>query len=264
LIRESFWAFLDKHKLLDILIWEFSSRSYRQQYGQTYLREVVLRHPVRAWLGLQRYRRLVRQGGDQGPVVDLDGGVCLERFREKPGRCLVALGYCEKPLRGCPSGRFNHRCLYLDEGAGKYPAGVCLGCRIQKTAQDVLPLGLNFHIMTSAEDIARDILIPTLKAGRFMAGVFFLCPYSAEAFIWPLYTCGIASYLVYYHQGNCQNYAQFIAADQGDKPQRTRLAAKEQNWWQKFLSLLPPRPWPPQRFVLEGNIYVPQEAPASG
>jgi len=221
---------LDQSRFLGLPIWEFSFRSLPRRYGRLFLREIAFRHPVRTWRGLSAYRGFYRHLRPDGEMIRLFGGDLAE-WRQNTVALdegfLVALGYCQKPL-DCPAGRFNHDCYALT-----FPdlltiekerlAKPCRRCDIRATGRAALAAGASFYIMTSAEDIAHHMFIPTLRRGRFQHGLFVLCAYSAPAMILPLLICGIQAMIVSYSEGDCRDYPQFLAADVGIKDERTQL-----------------------------------------
>jgi len=144
-----------------------------------------------------------------------------------PGESLlVATGFCQKPFT-CPAGRFNHDCSYLSrstsDAATAFPA-VCAGCAIRVLGQSALRAGASFAILTSAADIAHDILLPSLEERRFTHALFAVCPYSVEPMHLALLSGDIEGYIVWYEAGACANYDQWLRADGGDKPERTTLS----------------------------------------
>jgi len=267
---------LDKYSFLGLNIWNFSLNSLRRMYGKLFISEVILKHPWRTWEGLQKYKRLVRKGKNQGEIVNLSPGnqqdLSQKMTRERL-KSLVAVGYCQKPPEtanqpGCPSGRFNHHCLFLEEfdlNNPKQPRPIpCAKCSVRRIGVQALRLGLTFHIMTSAADIARDILIPSLARQQYKYGLFFLCPYSSEAFIFPLFTCRMEAFLIRYQSGNCENYYDFIAADVGDKAEQTSISPLAWRWWQRLTrqmkQIIKDAPRQFTHFNVHGNMLIPVEA----
>lgn len=265
---------LDKHSFLGFNIWDFSLNSLRQMYGKLFISEVILKHPLRTWEGLQKYKKLLRKGENQGEIVNLSSGNwqdLSQKIISKPEESLVAVGYCQKPVKtnnhsGCPSGRFNHHCLFLEElnlDSLKQPLPLpCAKCSVKKLGIQALELGLTFYIMTSAADIARDILIPSLDRHKYKYGLFFLCPYSSEAFIFPLFTCRIHAFLIRYQRGNCEDFDDFIAADMGDKPEQTSISPPAWRWWHRFCrmgkqKLEDEKSRRFNRFDIQGNMLIP-------
>ena len=113
------------------------------------------------------------------------------------------------------------------------------------------------HIMTSALDIAHDLMIPAIEKGRFKKVILCLCPFSIQAIILPLLICGIRGYLIEYSSGNCRYYQEWLLADRGIKREMTTLLPEA---YEKILSLLDL--WALsgsscRRFQREGNIYAP-------
>jgi hypothetical protein len=99
----------------------------------------------------------------------------------------VGTGFCQKPLRmagsahDCPAGRFNHDCLYLsrlelNSGSKAQFHPACTDCPIGILGHAALKAGASFAVLTSALDIANDILLPTLEEQRFTRVLFAMCP----------------------------------------------------------------------------------------
>ncbi len=214
----------------------FSLHSLAQAYGRHFLRDVVFRHPLGALRGMLVYGRLLGQhradqrclfrAGEEGFVKD--AAAAGERL-------LVGTGFCQKPLRSagsrydCPAGRFNHDCLYLSrvrlngDAEAQFPLA-CAGCSIRTLGRATLQAGGSFAVLTSALDIADDILLPALQEERFTRILFAICPYSVEPMSLALLICGMQGYIFHYSDGSCDNYDQWLRADGGDKPERTMLS----------------------------------------
>lgn len=215
---------------------EFSLHSLFQAYGHMFVKHVVLRHPLRTLRGLWAYLHL----GNTAPAIARQlsrGGeqAFVQRAAGDKGRLLVGTGFCQKPSRAagsahdCPSGRFTHDCLYLSRlelGRGSerpfHPA--CADCSIRLLGNAALNAGASFAVLTSARDIAQDILLPALEEQRYTYALLALCPYSVEPMSLALLICGVEGYLFHYCSGSCVNYRQWLRADKGDKPERTALS----------------------------------------
>jgi hypothetical protein len=262
-------ARLDACSFLGLQVWEFGLRSLGREYGLTFLRRVVLRHPLRTLSGLLRYRRLPHQESQQHGVSSLFEGSeeeFLSRVAGSKRELLVAVGYCQKPLvPGCPAGRANHDCVYLDrldlDHGGQAVHSACEDCDIRTLGTLALRAGACMHIMTSALDIAHDVMIPSLESTLFQGVILCLCPFSVQVIGPPLVLCGLEGYLVGYESGNCTNYEQWLRADEGIKHERTALDASSQG---RLTSLLERLALERAReglqyvkFQREGNIYVP-------
>jgi hypothetical protein len=226
---------LDQHRCLGFPIWEFSFRSLPRLYGRIFAREIVLRHPLRTLQGMLAYRQFSRQGRQEGGVTHLYAGTeadLRDEIVEVDGGFLVALGFCQKPLGtpdvGCPAGHFNHECHVLarddilEVRVGRLPIA-CHDCDVRVIGTAALRAGATVYIMTSAADIARHLFVPTLESDRFQHGLFLQCSYSIPAMILPLLICRIRAMLVGYSKGDCQDYGQFLQADEGIKDERTHL-----------------------------------------
>jgi hypothetical protein len=261
---------LDESSFLGFRTWEFSFRSLRRRYGLTFLGRVVLLHPLKTLTGIWRYRRLLREQQEQDQITTLFAGR-EEDFvsRLVEGRdLLVAVGFCQKPLDPeCPAGRPNHDCFYfaelnLNHGAEAiHPA--CFQCGIREIGTRALQAGANMHIMTSALDIAHDVMIPTIDNERFRKAIMCLCPYSVQAIALPLIICGIEGLLIGYASGNCIDHEQWLLADRGGKEEMTMLnpVAYDKIWalLQVTADQREKEGLHYSRFVRQGNIYVPSQ-----
>lgn len=267
---------LDEKAFLGFKIWDFSFRSLPHRYGSAFLQEVVLRHPLRTLSGLLAYRRLVQGNRRRGDITPLFSGTeedFQRRVAEGEGGFLVAVGFCQKPMREaghsdeCPVGRFNHRCLYLAQLDLSHPEGksipsVCQSCDIKVIGARALQAGADMHIMTSALDIAHDIFVPALERGRFRTAIFCVCPYSVQPMALPFLICGLEGFVVQFDSGYCAGYSQWSLADRGIKDDRTLLSPQAHSKVLDFLdgvAALRAELGKPSchRFRLEGNIYVP-------
>jgi hypothetical protein len=259
---------LDEHRFLGFPIWEFSFRSLPRLYGCIFLRDMLLRHPLRTLKGMLAYRRFFRQGQREGDVTRLYAGTeadLREAILAGDGRFLVALGFCQKPM-DCPAGRFNHVCHVLarddilEISAGRLPIA-CGDCDVRVIGTSALRAGAAVYIMTSAADIARHLFIPSLERDGFLHGLFLQCPYSVPAMILPLLICGIHAMLVGYSEGDCQDYPQFLLADEGTKDERTQLNptahAHVVDFLQGVASARRARGQGCRHFRWDGCLYVP-------
>jgi hypothetical protein len=227
---------LDRHRFLGFPIWEFSFRSLPRLYGHLFLRDIVLRHPVRTLKGILAYRRFSRPGRWEEEILHLHPGTEADLREEilpaNGGGLLVALGFCQKPVGGpgvgCPAGRFSHECHvltradFLEVQIERLPLS-CRNCDIRLIGAAALPAGAAVYIMTSAADIARHLFIPALDGGGFRHALFLQCSYSIPAMVLPLLICRLQAVLIGYSEGDCRDYPQFLSADKGTKPERARL-----------------------------------------
>lgn len=214
----------------------FSLHSVGRAYGRRFLRDVVLRDPLRALRGMLTYGRVPDQHrADQRCLLRAGEEGFVEDAAAAGERLLVGAGFCQKPLRSagslydCPAGRFNHDCLYLSrvrlncDVETQFPLA-CAGCSIRTLGRAALQAGGSFAVLTSALDIAEDILLPALQEERFTRILFAICPYSVEPMTLALLICGMQGYIFRYSDGSCDNYDQWLRADGGDKPERTVLS----------------------------------------
>jgi hypothetical protein len=80
--------------------------------------------------------------------------------------------------------------------------------------------------MTSAIDIARDLFLPESKSNEECLGLFFLCPYSTEAFTFGLAVSGISGAVITFCEGDCSNHQEWTKADIGIKNEQTFVDSK--------------------------------------
>ena len=260
---------LDDSAFLGFRVWDFSFRSLRSRYGLTFLGRIMLRHPLKAVAGILRYGRLLRGRTKQSDITLLHEGAeedLISRVVTAKTGLLVAVGFCQKPLAPrCPAGRPNHDCIFLDEldleDEAEPAHQVCVQCDIRAIGIRALLAGANMHIMTSAMDIARDVMIPSVDYQRFTKALMCLCPYSIQAIALPLIICGIEGFLVGYASGNCMDYQEWLQADAGTKREMTTLRPGA---YEKLLTLLRRLAERREkegllyvRFARRGNIYVP-------
>ncbi|HID86036.1 MAG TPA: hypothetical protein EYP55_01495, partial [Anaerolineae bacterium] len=182
---------LDERAFLGFRIWEFSSKSLFRRYGHTFFKQIMLKHPFRTIEGCLSYRRFLREGrvkGDITYLIEGEVGDFLQDVVAGREELLVGLGFCLKPMGwpGCPSGRPNHDCLYLARLDLRRPERmdpVCQDCVIQVIGTAALRAGGRVNIMTSALDIAHDVMIPAVERGGFRRAILFLCPFSIQAIL---------------------------------------------------------------------------------
>jgi hypothetical protein len=208
---------------------------------------VALRHPLCALRGLYAHLQIKTASfRDERVLFRDDENMFLQRAAADGDRLLVGTGFCQKPVRPtwpgsgqnldradvmleCPAGRYSHNCLYLsdlqlDAGSEVCPHPACADCFIRSFGHRALKAGASFAILTSALDIANDILLPALEMKRFTRVLLAICPYSIEPMSLALLACGMEGCLFPYHVGACANYSQWVRADGGDKAERTRLS----------------------------------------
>jgi len=259
---------LDKRRFLGFSIWEFSFLSLPRRYGRLFLWNIVLGYPLRTLKGLLAYRRLNQNRPPETEITQLFEGQETEWLRQvtaSEGEFLVALGYCQKPL-SCPAGRFNHDCSTLARpdlpsvNRTDLPAA-CRGCDIRLIGTASLTAGATVYIMTSAEDIAQHLFLPTLASSRFKYGIFVQCAYSVPAMALPLLICGVQARIISYCEGDCRDYIQFLAADVGIKDEQTHLTSENLSLLHQQLRDLTAKQQAEGRFfhsfVPHGQLFVP-------
>jgi hypothetical protein len=172
---------------------------------------------------------------------------------------LVGIGFCQKPLDPpCPSGRFNHQCWFLTRPQGAALTPACRVCQIREIAERALPAGAALYVMTSAADIARDLLLPALRRavpGRVLLSV---CSYSVPPLTLAMTICGLGGIVQSYSEGDCRDFAMWGRADEGDKPEQTHVPPAAHTRLLEFLDRVAgARREQPRRYVETGNLYVP-------
>jgi hypothetical protein len=261
---------MDETAFLGFNAWDFCVRSLAQPYGRLFLRSMIFRHPLRTLSGLMLYRRRLRslQQTDVAPI-GLDSE---ERYRDafSNGRLLLGIGFCQKPLDPpCPAGRFNHRCLLLEQPNSTTIPAACIACPIRETAFRGIRAGASIYIMTSAIDIARDLLLQN-DHSPYSCYFLSICPYSIPPLTLAMSICGLRGLVFAFGRGDCQDYAAWLNADRGTKAEQTFLSSAAQK---KLMDLLDKNAGPQGaptylgQYHIEqrGNLYIPAlQTPGSG
>lgn len=208
----------------------FCFRSLWTEYGWFFLTRVVLKHPVQTWRGIREYGR--SDPGDTALVSKQLPEAVIGTRPPTTDRKVLGLGFCLKPLApGCPSGRANHSCLCLERG-GQMAKGdaqeACRDCLIRSLGSLALRAGFDLYIMTSAQDILWDILLPAMEKKQYTFAVMTLCRYSFEPIRIALAVTGLRGCLLEFAEGECQSYSAWRSADKGRKSERTRLRPEDQ------------------------------------
>ncbi len=219
----------------------FCFRSLHRQYGAGFLSRVVLAHPAATLRGVARYVRspqITSRPWNGGPAS------------------LVGIGYCVKPLNPpCPAGRASHDCRFFESarGDGRAP---CRNCLVRLAGELALACGSALYVMTSAQDILRDLLRPALERRRFRSAVLAMCRYSFEPMRLALSICGIEAWMIPFVHGDCRDYAAWLQADMGVKTEQTAL---DEDSFREMMETLSGAGLaaPPRRFRREGNVYTP-------
>jgi len=213
---------MDACRFLGFDVWEFSFRSLQQSYGRFFLTDVVLRHPLRTLSGLLAYRRRVVPAR-LADVAEVQVGSRAGFPATLAGTgWVVGMGFCEKPLDPpCPSGRFNHDCLLLEQPVNPALPAPCSDCRIREIARHALAAGAALYIMTSAEDIARDLLLTSMRQSRMAYAMLSVCPYSVPPLSLAMTICGLRGRLLPYARGDCRDFSTWLRADRGTKEEQT-------------------------------------------
>ncbi len=269
---------METHYRRWLALFDFSARSLAQPYGTTFLGQVLLRHPLCATRGLRDYLRQSAQTSPHRLLGAQSADQWVQQAARDAGKLLVATGFCQRPLatargdRGCPAGRFNHRCLYLShlERDAKHTrmSPACADCSIRLLGRAALLAGASFAVLTSALDIAHDILLPALKEQRFERVLFAICPYSIEPMSLALAMCGLQGMLIPFDAGACADYGEWLRADGGLKPERTTLSSGDLATMLHLLQRIATARGQlhlvqPTSYVYCGHVYRPTQRPAT-
>jgi len=223
---------------------------------------VFLRHPWRGLAGMQLYRNRIRPAQDVSgtPVGIASRGSFLNELAE--GDWMLGLGFCEKTMEpSCPAGRFNHRCWLLEQAQYEPFPPACRYCHVRELAMRALEANAALYIMTSARDVARDLLIPGLR-GRPWRTVMSICPFSIPPMSLALAIAGCRSLIFGYERGACSDFLAWDQADRGIKPEQTSLAPPIRDSLHALLREVASlrRSWgkrPSRHFTRAGNFYHP-------
>ncbi len=261
-----FFDKLDRKAFLHFHIWEFAYRSFFKEYARLFLLKAMLKHPVKTAKGLKDYRRFIKSQGNLFPryqkyLTIPDEKPFQNKIAQQKNGPLLGLGFCLKPhdpensRQSCPSGRANHECLYLEK---RETQNICQGCAIYRIAKKSLELGCPVYIMTSAQDIAIDFLLPQIDKGLFPTAILLLCPYSVQAILPSLFICGIDAYLLAYDSGYCKDYKEWRQADLGTKNDMTKLSEESMEKLFAWLGQTDIPKITPHSFSRTGNIFYPE------
>jgi hypothetical protein len=248
---------MDETAFLGFNAWDFCMRSMLQPYGRLFLRSIILRHPFRTISGVWSYRKRLRalKQTDIYPIGIESGSGVRDLLSED--NLLVGIGFCQKPLDPpCPAGRFNHKCVLLEQPGMKTFPVACMECPIRDTIIRSIQAGASLYIMTSAIDIARDLLLPNFHS-RYSCYLITVCPYSIPPLTLAMTICGLKGLVFAFNRGDCLDYTSWLNADRGTKSEQTFLSSPAQR---KLISLLDtdvPADLSQCHIEKRGNLYIP-------
>ena len=235
----------------------FCGRSLFREYGWQFFRRIAFTHPAKTVRAVRAAVELDVAGDPAevpGPASAFGGA-----------RSVVGVGFCLKPLDPpCPSGRFNHDCAFLENlrpGTMAEVPAPCRLCAIREFGLLALRADAAFYVMTSAKDILLDVFAPALDHGTFAAGAFALCRYSLRPFAVGLRAAGVRGWMWSFETGDCRDYPTWLRADNGDKPDRTEIAAADRQTFREFLRAAA-QAAAPACFEKRGNVLHPRPEPA--
>lgn len=255
-----FFEWLDSIRCLRMEIWDFSFRSLVREYGRDFVRNVMIRHPIRTIRGIRQYRqwKLYETVADDRRIL-LDNSEKMEEERKS----VTGAGFCLKPMNpACVSGRGNHNCYFFEKSLYRSPEKIpdcCRQCAIREIG--ILSLSANrcFYIMTSARDILYDLVLPALEKKEFTQGLFVICRYSFDPFRIALMIAGIAGQLFPYEKNDCRDYPTWLLADIGIKKEQTEINPNEFKTIQNLLNQ--PDAKDPAGLTIQkkGNLFYPHD-----
>lgn len=236
-------------------MWMFCLHSLFREYGWSFLTRMALPHPIRT------ARAILKSGtlDYSGEMTATHGAADWSIGGEKS---LVGVGFCMKPIEpACPSGRFNHDCLYLEKflpSGGREMPKPCRECAVREFGQAALRAGAEFYIMTSAKEILLDVYEPALADGRFRTGLFVICRYSFRPFGMGLLASGINGRMYAFEQGDCRDYQTWVRADCGEKDERTQICDASNRQIREILEKASREQTDFPQFERRGNILYPK------
>jgi hypothetical protein len=239
----------------------FCLRSLWKEYGWEFMRRIVLRHPKQAVRGVLAFVRQERRARGKGaPSKENLEGFCAQK--EADARfCVLGLGFCLKPIEpACPSGRANHDCQFFTRqqaGADLNKHAACRVCSIRLVGERAMNRGWSLYIMTSAQDILHDLLLPVLEKKRYSRAVLSLCRYSFDPFRIAVSVVGLNAVLIPFESGDCRDYRSWRMADKGIKDEQTCFSEPDlASLMRAFPEAVDSRA--PGRIAKQGHIFFPQ------
>jgi hypothetical protein len=231
---------LDKKRFLGVDFWEFGTRSMGRRLGAEIIGRLLLFHPIKSIGGFLRYRHHLAQGK---PLMRLSAEM-VPRLRP------VLIGaYCQKP-KGCPVGRFSHRCLFAETLTTYSP---CEYCDLKKMVEMAMGLKSPFYIMTTALDVLTDIFLDK----TFSCFLLMICPYAKGLFLFPALIFNMEGRTLTLAKGSCRNYQEFLLADKGGKLNQTLLSSLAHKTFIDLYRQIRVYSNNHQRLIRQGHFYSP-------
>lgn len=191
---------LDKKRFLGVDFWEFGIRSMNRRLGIEIVGNLLFSHPIKSIKGFLKYGHYLAQNKPRKRLS-------VETIPHL--RPLLIGAYCQKP-KDCPSGRFNHRCLFA-ETLITYSS--CEPCDLKKMAELAAILKCPFYIMTTALEVLVDIFL----SNTFSHFLVMICTYAKGLFLFPAFIFNMEGWAFTLGRGSCRNYQEFLLADMGGK-----------------------------------------------
>ncbi len=202
---------LDKKRFLGVDFWEFGIRSMSRRVGVEIIGRLFFSHPIKSVRAFLRYRHYLAQGKPNPTEAQ------PPPFSDRGSTSTILIGaYCQKP-KGCPVGRFNHRCLFAETLTTYSP---CESCDLKKMAELAMAIESPFYIMTTALDVFIDIFL----GKTFSCFLLMICAYARELFLFLAFVFNMKGQVFTLGKGSCRNYQAFLLADMGGKLNQTFLS----------------------------------------
>lgn len=242
--------------LFNLSLWSFCLRSAFKEYGNAFLLEVVVPHPVKTLKGIRKYSQFT--AGNSSTDCMISPKESESRWTGGKGS-VVGIGFCAKPLDpSCLSGRANHNCAYFEHHYHLSEDPIpppCQNCLIREIGLWALSSKSDFYIMTSAKDILSDLFLPALNSHTYTTALLGLCQYSFEPFKIALFISGIHAFLFPFEKGDCEDYKTWRQADKGIKENQTQLRDRDKEMIKTLLQKPTHTPEPGLKFAQRGNLF---------
>ncbi|MBD3377805.1 hypothetical protein GF406_22440 [candidate division KSB1 bacterium] len=263
----TFFNYIDILHLSRLNSWYFYYKSLTTKYGLDFITKVILKYPFRVIQGIQKYQN------ETPSFVVNNAHSDMERWKSASNK-VVGLGFCLKPLEPeCVSGRFNHDCYYLENNLQIKPKIIpasCQQCAIRKIGALAFKANISLYIMTSAEDILHDLLLPCLHQNGFDHALLAICSYSYEPIKVAFNIVGFFTKLFTFQNGDCQDYKMWRKADLGFKDENTCFSTADYRLLCDYLKSENKNILTHQKFIKQDNIFNvktscvhPRERPSS-
>jgi hypothetical protein len=246
----------NRSPFFNLSLWSFCLRSVFKEYGNAFIFEVVLLHPLKTLKGVQKYGQLSARNSSTGCMISPKKSE--PSWRGGKGS-VVGIGFCAKPMEpSCISERANHNCAYFEHhlqlSKDTMPTP-CQNCLVREIGLEAISSKSDFYIMTSAKDILSDLFLPALNSNTYTTALLGLCHYSFEPFKIALFISGIDTFLFPFEEGDCEDYKTWRQADKGIKETQTQLKDCDLDTIKALLENSTHKPEAGLKFTKKGNIF---------